>query len=452
MEMFIGNILNKFNRPLTPIKDYNTIYEYQGVKYIVNTIDYIYIFLQTLLNVSMTYRKYSSVIDSIYSDILKIKKDIFTDYSQTIIIDKNYFIIQKDISFSVLKNKKINKEFKTFVDNILNNVFTNKNIKIYILSCTVKYKLGSHSEFIIFQIYNNELYIINYDPQGINISTTIMGKFLKYLTEISENYLVENKINIHIKTVYKENLQFEYQGKKIGGLQNLTNNFYFLTENYKPNYGLCLLYSFFMIYFLINILYFYSDISCYEAIPKIENIIYNIFKKDRDQFASIFINFGNHILNRYYEYSFFQIETTYGYFEKIKAQKQINEIFEFLFKNVYLPKNLKKQQEILDFDFLKSSGYSCKEDIECGSDNCVNNHCYIDEKEVNIDDIRSVGNPCLYNIQCKSGNCRDYVCIGEDKHEKENNPQYYNEEDNYQPLNYEDEILDLENTSKYMRM
>ena len=120
-----------------------------------------------------------------------------------------------------------------------------------------------------------------------------------------------------------------------------------------------------------------------------------------------------------------------------------------MFADILLIKYLnKKYTEEGDIETLKSSGYNCKENSDCSSNHCVNNVCYIDEKEVNIDDIRSVGNPCLYNIQCRSGNCKDYVCIGEDNHEKQT---FY--DTGYDPDEIiEYEILDMENNHKYLNM
>ena len=117
METFIENIFNKFNRPLTSIKDYNTIYEYKGEKYNVNTLEYIYLFLHTPLNISKVYQKYSSVIDSMYSDIFRNKKDNYVEYSQSITIE-------------IKKNKYFKKVIKIEIFMYLVNMILQINIQI----------------------------------------------------------------------------------------------------------------------------------------------------------------------------------------------------------------------------------------------------------------------------------------------------------------------------------
>ena len=73
-------ILNKFSNvnffknpeslKLKQIKDYKTIFEHNNEKYIVNTIDYVYNYIQTITNLTVKY-KISSIGDSIYLDIHK---------------------------------------------------------------------------------------------------------------------------------------------------------------------------------------------------------------------------------------------------------------------------------------------------------------------------------------------------------------------------------------------
>ena len=171
----------------------------------------------------------------------------------------------------------------------------------------------------------------------------------------------------------------------------------------------------------------------FKIIKKIEYVLYFNFSQNSERFSNIIINFLNHTTDRYYEICLFHIS------EKDKFQKQIKYYFENMFADILLIKYLnKKYTEEGDIETLKSSGYNCKENSDCSSNHCVNNVCYIDEKEVNIDDIRSIGNPCLYNIQCRSGDCRDYVCIGEDNHEKEKNYDQVYDEDEI--IEYEDNI------------
>ena len=454
MEEFLVNILNKFNRPITPIIKYKPVYEYKDQKYSLNSIDYIYLFLNSLTNISAAYGNYCLHIDSIYKDIFKKDND-YKNYSQDItinILKNNNFEITKHQDVFFLFNENTNEISKNFIDiikEIIDILTENKKIKIYIISCAVKYNSGYHSELIIFQIHQNNLYIVNYDPQGYSTVINIMNVFMDYIKDVAVHILDENKSSLDVKVVYKENLTFQYQNKNISGLQDLTDDFSFLGKRNKTNQGLCLLYSLFMVYFLINVIYNYSDdYSCDKIITNIEYIMYDIFIENNQIFAQVFINFGNYILNRYYEYFISQID---NYFEKQQMQKEIEENFKELFKDLIQTTNngIEKYDKIdLSDDSKKSSGYKCKEDIECSSYKCVNNYCYIDEKDVNPEDIRSVGNPCLYNIQCRSGNCKDYVCIGEDKHEKGDN--YDTRYDPDEIIEYE--ILDMENNDKYLNM
>ena len=390
-----------------------------------------------------------------YSDIFRNKKDNYVEYSQSITIEikknKNFKIFQesyKNRDFYVFGKYDFTDKYTDFVKNILRNLFSNKKIKIYTLLCGINHNDEPHSELIFFQIYENMLYIINYDPSGKEKNSCVtMRIFIDYLSKISEDFLEENNLSFSVKTVYKENLEFQYGNIKLGGLQRLTKNLYFLSKKDRPTGGICVLYSLFMIYFLINVIYNYN-IPCYQAIINIESIMYNLFEKNNELFANIFINFSNHILNRYFEYSLFQID---NYMEKKNFQKQINIYFDMLFKEELSSKSFEKYIEQKE-RLLRSSGYSCNEDVVCESNNCLNNHCYIDEKGVDPEDIRSVGNPCLYNIQCRSGNCKDYVCIGEDNHEKQTFYDTGYDPDEILEYDIDAEILDNQNNDEYLNM
>ena len=447
-------VLNKFSKNnLKQTKDYKTIYEYKDQKYILNTVDYIYLFQQTLINISKFNQQYTSMVDTIYLDILNNKEDenLYQNYSQTInleIQENNYKITQetyKNNEFLVLHEKTFTNYFMKFVNNIISKLLY-KNIKIYTLCCRVNYIFGLHSELIYFQIYENNLYIINYDPMGTRFDTSIMDTFMDYLSQMFNHFFSTNNMNYKVKTVYKQNLEFKYQGKKIGGIQRITKNL--STTIDKPSIGICEIYCYFILYCLIYILYSSpKNYLCSDLIKKIEYVLYFNFSQNSERFSNIIINFLNHTTDRYYEICLFHIS------EKDKFQKQIKYYFENMFADILLIKYLnKKYTEEGDIETLKSSGYNCKENSDCSSNHCVNNVCYIDEKEVNIDDIRSVGNPCLYNIQCRSGDCRDYVCIGEDNHEKEKNYDQVYDEDEI--IEYEDniEILDNDSLQNYLNM
>ena len=94
-------VLNKFSKNnLKQTKNYKTIYEYKDQKYILNTVDYIYLFQQTLINISKFNQQYTSMVDTIYLDILNNKEDenLYQNYSQTInleIQENNYKITQE---------------------------------------------------------------------------------------------------------------------------------------------------------------------------------------------------------------------------------------------------------------------------------------------------------------------------------------------------------------------
>ena len=459
MEEFVINILNRFNRPIKPVINYKTIYEYNGKKYNLNTIDYIYLFLNSISIFSSENQKYSLIIHSIYSDIFKNKTDNYKNYSGEIQLkylknDNNFKITKQKDEFKIYD--RYNKFSEKFIDifwNILDSLVKNKNMKIYTMSCVIDYNECFHSELIFFQIYNGDFYIINYDPEGKD-DINITNIFMNYLKLFYENNFQFMKINVNVKLIYKEQLEFKYENKNIGGMQLLTDNFSFLSKTTKPNQGICLIYSMFMCYFLFNVLYFYNNGPCYQAIINIEYILNNIFIKNKQEFANIFINFANHILNSYYEFSVLQIENSYGYYEKIDFQNKIINQFEILFENfideIY-PKKLKKYiEKELNNEYKKSSGYQCKKDLECKSNNCIDNICYIDEKEVHSEDIRSIGNPCLYNIQCRSRTCKNNICIGEDNQERDKNPQYYEDEIFEHESNQE--ILDEENLNIYENM
>ena len=470
-------ILNKFSNvnffknpeslKLKQIKDYKTIFEHNNEKYIVNTIDYVYNYIQTITNLTVKY-KISSIGDSIYLDIHKNllnEKNItsFINYGRTISLKKEGldFIIKEDINgneFNVLYNNSFSFDFLDFTKELLHQLFDN-NLKFISILFRVKYQTGNHSEILFFQLIKNDIYIIHYDP---SINTNLppdMKEFIYYL-KVGINFLLEKNNNkLNLKIIHKEDLYFENKDRKIGGLQRMTLNLKYVEgDSGSPSDGICELFSFFLLYFVIFIIYSTKTVYLIsDLIKQIESIIFHEYFQNIDsvkKLSNIIINFSNHVKDNYYEYSISKILSYSNSFDdKKKFLDSITKIFNGILASE-IEKNIIKivKYENIDSNYLKSSGYLCKENIDCSSNNCVNNHCYIDEKEVNINDIRSVGNPCLYNIQCRSGDCRDYVCIGEDKYEKEDNYDTAYDEDEI--IEYEDdlEILDNENQNIYENM
>ena len=467
--------INFFNdseaEKLKQIKDYKTIYEYKGEKYKINTIDYIYIFQQSLLNVTRAYN-YSSLGDSIYLDVfqnmLKNKKPSFVNYAKVLFVKKtkNNFIVgfSRDEKIPMLENLNISPVFRKLMGDILNELFFNNNkLKLITIPIIVDYNMDDmHSELIIFQIVEKKLYIINYDPAGSLKLGNIMDEFLIFLTEITTQIIDEYKIDIEVKSVHKKDLEFEiYKGEKTGGLQKITNNIDILDDSENPNQGICENFTFFILYCLVYI--FYSSkipYPCDEIIKKIEYLIYITFftnEENEKKFSNIIINFSNYISDYYYNYSILQITENKTQEEKVHIKKnfqfRIETIFSNLFKCILLDKiHLNKYTEEKDIDTLKSSGYFCIENKECSSNNCVNNHCYIDEKEVEPEDIRNTGNPCLYNIQCRSGDCKDYICTGDvELEEAEFYDECYDSDEILEPEDLQ-EILDSNSSRNYLNM
>ena len=285
-----------------------------------------------------------------------------------------------------------------------------------------------------------------------------MKEFIYYLKDCINFLLEKNNKKLNLKIIHKEELKFENKDRKIGGLQKMTLNLKYVEgDSGSPSDGICELFSFFLLYFVIFIIY--SSKTVYlisDLIKTIEEIIFCQYFQNIDsikKLSNIIINFSNHVKDNYYEYS---ISKILSYSNSFVDKKNFLDDISKVFNGILAPeieKNITKIVKYENIDFnLKSSGYLCKKNIECSSNNCVNNHCYIDEKEVNINDIRSVGNPCLYNIQCRTENCLDYVCIGEDKYEKEDNYDTAYDEDEI--IEYEDdlEILDNENQNIYENM
>ena len=60
---------------------------------------------------------------------------------------------------------------------------------------------------------------------------------------------------------------------------------------------------------------------------------------------------------------------------------------------------------------------------------------------INPNDIRNVGNPCLYNIQCRSNNCINNICSGTEYLEKNFNPEYYDDNINYEEISDDNQLL-----------
>ena len=63
------------------------------------------------------------------------------------------------------------------------------------------------------------------------------------------HFFSTNNMNYKVKTVYKQNLEFKYQGKKIGGIQRITKNL--STTIDKPSIGISEIYCYFILYCLI---------------------------------------------------------------------------------------------------------------------------------------------------------------------------------------------------------
>jgi hypothetical protein len=444
MEKFLISKLDKHKNFLKNIKDYKIHHEFNGKIFMVNVIDYIYMKINSVNYIQKQYKDYNSFTHFLYTDILKNKPGNYNMYSKNIDIvfyDDNIRINIGDISYYTYEEKKITIKIYSFITKILENILNN-HIKLYTIECNTCYEKNQqdkHSEIIFFQIIDNTLYLVNYDPLG---ETAYTNKFLDLLVVICENFFKTKRLNIEVKKIYSENLTFNYKGEKLGGLQTLTDNIFYLEKNHKPYDGICLVYSYFMIYLLINVIYFYKNYPCYQAIIDIESVIYDIFIKDKTMFGNIIINFSNYILDMHYTNLLFEIEKKYGLLEKERFKTRLYEIdmyyLEYLIKNNMEIKE-KDKEIIYNNIYTKSSGYACKRDIECSSYKCLNNICYIDEKNVDPEDVRNVGNPCLYNIQCRSKKCKDNICIGDDNLQRDKNPVYY-----------EDEILDKESRNIYL--
>ena len=457
-------LMNKFSNFGQSIKDKKTTYIYNNKKYNINSIDYIYLVQQTLLIISKNYQ-YTSIDNSIYLDIFqnmlhkKIKRDTI-DYGRIISVKKeneNIFIREdskKEQGFNILNTeKKYSVEFKEFAMKILQELI-NLDKKFLCFICHVKYKTENHSELLFFQIYKKKLYIINYDPYilGIKGENNEMYIFLKLLEKFFNAILTKYNIG-DVQIVNKTELSFEHNNKKYGGLQRITNNLKHVYGNTgSPSTGICEIFSLFMLYYVVYINYSIKNtFLCSDLIKNIEQYIFLNFLNSgkMEYFSEIIINFANHITDNYYIYMTEQISIDNKLTSR-KFQEKIKYVFDFLFSE--LTQKLSIHNEKLDFKNLRSSGYTCKEDIECSSYKCLNNHCYIDEKGVDPEDIRSVGNPCLYNIQCRSGDCRDYVCIGEDNHEKEDNYDTCYDPDEIIEYDINAEILDNQNNDEYLNM
>ena len=451
------NLVNKFSNinffhknpnstKFKSIKDHKTSYIYKNKKYNIKTIDYIYIFQQALLNISKDF-KYISIGDSIYFDIFnnmlnkKIKPNV--DNGRVISIKKegDNIMFEEDAkvinNFLVLNDKKdfFSKGFILFAENILHNLLnTYKNF--YYLICHSHYTIGSHCELILFQIYDNKLYIVNYDPSILKNLGEEMNIFLKLLENCFKLILENVQITMDIVIVNKAELIFDYNNKKYGGLQKLSDNLKYVNEG--PSTGICEIFSIFILYFVVYIQYSSKNTYlCSELIKNIEHYFFSNFIVNNriEYFSDIIINFANHVTDNYYSDIFFQISKD----EKNSFELELQYLLDYLFGTF---KNLIPYNETIEPEFLKSSGYYCNTNNECSSNNCVNNICYTEEKAVDPEDIRSVGNPCLYDIQCRSGHCKDNTCIGEDNYEKAINPEYYEDVEN--------QILDRENSNIYL--
>ena len=451
---------------LTQIKDYKSVYKYKGKKYNINSIDYVYIFEQGLSNMSKIFN-YSTISDSLYMDInenmlgIKKTKNSFFGFGRTITLkrkDEDNIFFRDDlfpIDISVIENNQYSSEFIDYSSYIFDQLF-NKNIKFFSLFCRMSYKNVGHAELLFFQISRDTIYIINYDPSVIMTEGTEMFDFINFLSDILEQNLKNNNLShIQVKKIFKNEMSIDIE-KNISGLQKLSDNLKLVQNDFgNPAEGICEIFCHFMMYCLIYINYSTENTYlCNELIMSIETYICIVFFGSFDEiklFSNLIINFASYITDYYYNYSIFQITSIDEKNQNIikqNFQKVMVELTDMFFENYLKKHNFSVYEEKIDPETLKHSGYFCQTNSECISDNCVNNHCYIDEKEVNIDDIRSSGNPCLYNTQCKTRNCIDNVCIGDDnyrQYSKEEIPEYYDDE----LTNLE--MLDMESLEKYKK-
>ena len=326
------------------------------------------------------------------------------------------------------------KNFCTKIFNNINNLYLENPNNLLIFELHTYYsENNNHSELLIFQIIGNTLYIVNYDPNGADDMMNNATFFLNLLGKELDNIIKEKLLNFEIEIIYKCDLFSIYKNYKINGLQTVSK-LYNLEDIKTTEPGTCLLFSYF-IFYCLNYIQYSSDIvyPCSEIIKKIEFYIYTTFFQQEYKahyFSNILLNFA-----------FYVVENSYKHFHKeiTKNDSQYNlEKYFKLFINS--DSGIYNSQE-KDNEYKKYSGYPCYDNNECVSNNCIDNLCYANILEINPNDIRNVGNPCLYNIQCRSNNCINNICSGTEYLEKNFNPEYYDDNINYEEISDDNQLL-----------
>ena len=446
-------IKNIFKNPnatkLKQIKDYKINYENYNIK----IIDYIYTYLNSLTVIfKKDVDRYGYFLDFMYFDILKnnLHKNTSFNKFKTPLINVKY--IEEIDNFEITTRnpgegiKKIfilgseeesTTDFKNFCTKIFNNInnlyLENANNLLIFELHTYYSENNNHSELLIFQIIGNTLYIVNYDPNGSDDMMNNATFFLNLLGKELDNIIKEKLLNFEIEIIYKCDLFSIYKNYKINGLQTVSK-LYNLEDIKTTEPGTCLLFSYF-IFYCLNYIQYSSDIvyPCSEIIKKIEFYIYTTFFQQEYKahyFSNILLNFA-----------FYVVENSYKHFHKeiTKNDSQYNlEKYFKLFINS--DSGIYNSQE-KDNEYKKYSGYPCYDNNECVSNNCIDNLCYANILEINPNDIRNVGNPCLYNIQCRSNNCINNICSGTEYLEKNFNPEYYDDNINYEEISDDNQLL-----------
>ena len=345
------------------------------------------------------------------SDILRIIcPDTVSDILYYPIENKTPNIIYKNLIFDI--------DFSVKIQSILKKM-TNNSFDIFIIDIPIVMDIGIHQNLIFIEIIENNIYLFGYDPLGNyyeNYFGHVLYKTMSYISDVIKIYISQGNI---IRNRNINNIFIKISNKKT--IFQLFNDGTF--GKYNPGY--CMIYTSFIFYLLFYITCNWSK----KYIPRIsividliETYLLKLYNENNIYlFIKILKQFSYNCFENYYINVFTLIDQIYiNKTENNNVKKILNFTIEENFKNLfklYFLENVKndeyKENEILDLDVLRYSGYSCKKDSDCISEKCKNGICDFVFDKFSEKNLRSVGNPCLYDSQCKTNSCIENIFSGD---------------------------------------
>ena len=494
----IDIVMKKFseNKFSTPIQNYKTTIIYEGNRYDVDPIDYIWLLYQTIsyfYQIKFTFLEdfpnlYLSVYQTMIKDnLIPYRKLQGFNYGNDmgmmrVICDENNSDIflrqigqQKECIFL---NNLYSENFMVIIENILKEM-TNKEFDNYIIDVPIMMNVGVHQSLIFIQIIGDEIYLYGYDSIGNYDENYYLGVLVRLLFHIKNVIEFFSETGTMIRNKKIKNIYVNYPADK--------SIFTFFQPGSvgKYNPGYCMIYTSFVLYLLMFIICNFPEkinTPFFYIFNFIQSYMFTVHDyNSKEMLPSILKKFANNCAENYYININDLIDEKYqNKLENINIKKAVNQSFQNQFKKYFLKyffepvKNnqpeKKKNGEYciqnnecysdycedneckINYRTLKPLGYSCIYDIDCESQICKNGICDENKKTETLKkNLRSVGNPCLYDSQCKTNSCIENVCSGDYEEEMYGDKEDLDEKYRKEWDEEKDRILDIENETEYRK-